>query len=44
MRYGHQPLDVIERLPLEDVRMWAEEIIELVTAENDTSSRDTEED
>lgn len=37
MRYGHQPMSEIERMPLEDIVMWCEEIVELVQAENGLS-------
>lgn len=40
MRYGHQPLSEIERLPLDDIAMWAEEIAELIRLENATGSQE----
>lgn len=42
MRYGHQPLSEIEKLTLEDIEMWAEELLELIRLENDTGSRDSD--
>lgn len=40
MRYGHQPLSEIERLSIDEVAMWAEEIAELIRLENATSSQE----
>lgn len=34
MRYGHQPLDVIYKLEMDEIIMWANEIADLVEAEN----------
>lgn len=42
MRYGHQPLSEIEALSLDDIEMWAEELVELIKLENATGSRDSE--
>jgi len=40
MRYGHQPLSEIERMSIDEVAMWAEEIAELIQRENATGSRE----
>lgn len=40
MRYGHQPLSEIERMSIDEVGMWAEEIAELIRLENETGSRE----
>lgn len=40
MRYGHQPLSEIERMSMDDLLMWAEEIVDIVSAENSTGRLD----
>lgn len=42
MRYGNQPLSEIEAMPLEDIEMWADELVELIQLENATGSRESE--
>lgn len=37
MRYGHQQLSEIERMTVEDIVLWTEEIIDLIDAENGSS-------
>lgn len=38
MRYGHQPLSEIERMTLEDILLWSEEIAALIKLENTTTN------
>lgn len=40
MRYGHQQLSEIERLTLDDILMWAEEIADMIKRENETGSQE----
>lgn len=40
MRYGHQPMSEIERMTLDEVAMWAEEIADLIRRENATGSQE----
>ncbi len=40
MRYGHQPMSEIEKMSMDDMLMWANEVIELIKLENHTDSRE----
>lgn len=39
-RYGHQPVNVVKRMPLSELQAFAEALTRLVERENDTSETD----
>lgn len=42
MRYGHQPMSEIERMSMDEVCLWAEEIVDLIELENETGRREAD--
>lgn len=40
MRYGHQPMSDIEKMSMDEISSWADEIVELINLENRVDSRE----